>query len=113
VLGDFFAMTAADGYDPQQPDRPFHAVIVDIDHSPEHLLHPDHGGFYRPAGLRRLAGRLHPGGVFALWSNDPPEPCFTDALAEVFSDVTAEVVSFPNPLLGRDSANTVYLAQAG
>ena len=113
VHGDFFALTAAEGFDPQRPGRRFHAVIVDIDHSPDHLLHPQHRGFYQPAGLRRLVDHLHPGGVFALWSNDPPEPGFTGALGEVFPSVTAEIVHFPNPLTGQDSSNTVYLAQTG
>lgn len=111
VQGDFFAMTTAGGYDPQRRDRRFHAVIVDIDHSPAHLLHSGHHAFYQPAGLRRLAGRLRPGGVFALWSDDPPEPAFTETLASVFVSVEAEVIRFPNPLIGRESANTVYLAQ--
>lgn len=112
VHGDFFAMAAAGGFDPDRPGRRYHAIIVDIDHSPEHLLHPAHGAFYRPAGLRRLAEHLYPGGVFALWSNDPPDPDFTGTLSDVFTDVTVEVVRFPNPLLGRESSNTVYLANA-
>jgi spermidine synthase len=112
VHGDFFALTAGpDGLDPQAPGRLFHAIVVDIDHSPSHLLHPSHAGFYQPAGLRKLAERLHPGGVFTLWSNDPPEADFTAGLAEVFTEVRADVVSFANPLQERDSTNTVYLAK--
>ncbi|MEU8077859.1 spermidine synthase [Catellatospora citrea] len=110
--GDFFARCAsADGLDPHRPGRRFHAIVVDIDHSPSHLLHPSHAGFYEPAGLRRLAEHLHPGGVFTLWSNDPPEEQFTQRLAGVFRDVRAEVVSFPNPLQDRESTNTVYVAK--
>ena len=112
VHGDFFAMAAATGFDPRQPGRRFHAILVDIDHSPDHLLHPDHGWLYQVAGLRRLATHLRPGGVFGLWSDDPPASGFTDALSQVFADVSAEVVRFPNPLLGHDSSNTVYLARA-
>jgi spermidine synthase len=112
VHGDFFTMATAAGFDPDRPGRRFHAIIVDIDHSPAHLLHPTHGNFYQPAGLRHLLDHLHPGGVFALWSNDPPEQRFTDALAEVFPHVAAEVIRFPNRMLGRDSSNTVYLARA-
>jgi spermidine synthase len=112
LLGDFFALTAGpDGLDPQSPGRRFHAIVVDIDHSPRHLLHPSHAGFYQPAGLRRLAEHLHPGGVFTLWSNDPPDDDFTALLAEVFTAVRADVVSFANPLQGRDSTNTVYVAK--
>jgi spermidine synthase len=112
VHGDFFAMTAGPGgFDPEAPGRRFHAVLVDIDHSPRHLLHPDHAGFYRVEGLRRLAGHLHPGGVFALWSNDPPDEDFTAVLADVFATVRAQVVAFDNPLQRRTSTNTVYLAR--
>ena len=110
--GDFFALTAGpDGLDPRQPGRLFHAVLVDIDHSPRHLLHPGHAAFYSADGLRRLADRLHPGGVFGLWSNDPPDDAFTGVLADAFADVRAHVVTFDNPLQRRTSTNTVYVAR--
>jgi hypothetical protein len=39
VHGDFFALAASDaGFDPNAPNRQFHAVLVDIDHSPDLLL---------------------------------------------------------------------------
>jgi spermidine synthase len=112
VNGDFFEMTASgDGFDPQAPGRRFHAVLVDIDHTPSHLLHPSHAAFYGVDGLRLLARHLHPGGVFALWSDDPPDPDFLRVLAEVFTTADAHVVTFPNPLTGGESANTVYVAR--
>jgi spermidine synthase len=110
IEGDFFAMCAgADGFDPERPGRRFHAVLLDIDHTPRHLLHPSHAEFYTPDGLRRLAGHLHPAGVFGLWSNDPPDEEFEGVLAQVFGTVRAHVVSFDNPLQRRRSANTVYV----
>lgn len=111
VQGDFFAMAAAEGLDPDSPGRPFHAIIVDIDHSPRHLLHPSHAGFYELGGTRRLARLLHPEGVFALWSNDPPDGDYLAVLLEAFESARAEIVSFPNPLQGGYSTNTVYLAR--
>ena len=51
VHGDFFALAASPGLDPDAPDRRFDAVVVDIDHSPRHLLHPSHAGFYAADGL--------------------------------------------------------------
>ncbi|MDV6011943.1 spermidine synthase [Haloechinothrix sp. LS1_15] len=109
--GDFFAMLRSPaGLDPEEPGRRFHAVVVDIDHSPRHLLDPSHGDFYRPDGLRALAGHLHPGGVFTLWSNDPPDEEFTTALRHCFDTARAEVVRFPNPLQRREATATVYLA---
>lgn len=110
VHGDFFALVRSPGLTPSAPDRRFHAVLVDIDHSPRHLLHPDHAVFYRPGGLRRLRDHLHPGGVFALWSNDVPDAEFVAALESAFTAVRAEVVTFANPLQRREATATVYLA---
>jgi spermidine synthase len=109
--GDFFAMADSDaGFDPASPGRRFHAVLLDIDHTPRHVLHESHRTFYTPAGLARLVGHLHPGGVFALWSDDPPDPDFEAVLAELFSRSEASVVRFANPLTGGYSTNTVYVA---
>jgi spermidine synthase len=108
VTGDFFAMSAS-ALDPQTPGRRFDAVLVDIDHSPTNLLHPRHAALYQPEGLRRLAEHLHPGGVFALWSNDPPDENFKAALTSVFARSDAHVVTFDNPLQDRDASNTVYI----
>ena len=106
VLADFFAEFGPDG-----SQRRHHAVIVDIDHSPRHLLHPSHAEFYEPAGVRRVAQRLHPGGVYSLWSNDPPDDAYTAVLEDVFDHVAVEVVRFDNPLQERESTNTVYVAR--
>lgn len=108
VHGDFFAMAAGPGFDEQ--GRLFDAVIVDIDHSPRQLLADGSAGFYGVTGTRQLARHLKPGGVYALWSNDPPDEQYLAVLADVFTDVVAEVVSFPNPLQDREATNTVYLA---
>lgn len=111
LLGDFFALAAGDGFDPDLPRCRFDAVLVDIDHTPRHTLHPSHAGFYTADGLRALDRSLHPGGVFALWSDDPPEPGFEALLRDVLDEVEAHVVDFPNPLTGGRSACTVYVAR--
>jgi spermidine synthase len=111
VNGDFFAMAhSAAGFDSVMPGRGFDAVLVDIDHSPQNLLHPRHAALYQPAGLARLALHLNPGGVFALWSNDPPDPEFERALASVFATSVAHVVTFDNASGDHDASNTVYVA---
>jgi len=110
VHADFFAMTLSEqGYDPEAPGRRFDAVLVDIDHSPQKLLHPRHAALYTPDGLARLAGHLHPGGVFALWSNDPPDQAFVAALASVFEKPVAHVVTFPDAQGDGEASNTVYV----
>ncbi|TDE21354.1 spermidine synthase [Actinomadura sp. 6K520] len=112
VHGDFFAMASS----PARPDSRtsegrFHAVLLDIDHSPRHTLDPAHAAFYRQGPLSRLAARIHPGGVFALWSNEPPDEAFTAVLRGAFAEAAAHVVEFPNPIQGGTSANTVYVAR--
>jgi len=112
VHADFFALAAsAEGFDPGASGRRFHAILLDIDHSPRNLLHPRHGTFYSPAGLRAVAAHLERGGVFALWSDDPPDDDFLRSLRAVFATAHAHVVTFANPLLDRESASTVYVAR--
>ncbi len=110
VHGDFFAMSAqADGFDPAAPRRRFDAVLVDIDHSPRKLLHPRHAALYQPAGLASLAEHLQPGGVFALWSNDPPDEAFNAVLSGVFATSAAHVVTFNDAQGDPGASNTVYV----
>lgn len=113
VCGDFFALTAptTDGYDPDEPGRRFDAILLDIDHSPRHLLHPRHAAFYGVEGLQYLSGRLRQDGVFGMWSDAPIDEAFLADLRAVFTDVRAELVSFSNPFLGEDSHSVVYLGR--
>ena len=114
VHGDFFAMSAsrAKGFDPENRGRRYHAILLDVDHSPRNVLHLSHAPFYESDGLRRLASHLLPGGVFALWSNDAPDERFQMEMSEVFSYSEAHVVKFFNPILHREEANTVYVARS-
>ncbi|CAN5288228.1 hypothetical protein BH10PSE11_BH10PSE11_18170 [soil metagenome] len=112
VHGDFFAMSlSADGFDPATAGRRFHAILVDIDHSPQDTLHSSHSSLYNAEGLRSLASHLRAGGVFALWSNDPPDEAFLKILSDAFPFATAHVITFYNPLQDRESTNTVYVAR--
>jgi len=111
IHGDFFALAASeDGFDPDMPARKFDAILVDIDHSPDFHLDQKNADFYQIEELRQLSTHLNPGGVFGLWSNDPPDEKFTARLAEVFAYARAEPVSFHNPLQNREFTQTVYLA---
>ncbi|MGJ9411100.1 spermidine synthase [Aeromicrobium sp. CF4.19] len=97
----------------REPERQVDAILLDIDHTPNHVLHPSHAAFYTTEGLVSLREHLRPGGVFALWSDDPPDGAVEELLSQVFVDVGAEVVTFPNPLIDGESACTVYLARRG
>ena len=107
VLGDFFDLVRQD---PVDADARYDAILLDVDHSPRHQLDPSHADLYAPDGLRRLARHLRPDGVFALWSDDPPDEAFLADLASVFATTRAHVVEFANPLTGGTSTNSVYVA---
>lgn len=105
--GDFFGWfdtprASADRYD---------VVLLDIDHSPRALLHPDHARFYAEDGLRRLRDGIADDGVFAMWSDEGPDADFTALLEAIFTDVRAEVVAFDNPLTGGASTCTIYVCR--
>lgn len=110
VQGDFFARVAAGDLDPEQPGRRFDAVLLDVDHTPTHHLHPSHAGFYSPDGLRRVLALLRPGGVFALWS-DVGDDAFAATLAGVAEHTAVHEVVFGNPLTGGTSSNVVFTAR--
>ncbi len=125
VHGDFFEAVGspANQDDPTSVSNPeelagiasnrFHAILLDIDHSPQCLLHAGHAAFYTVEGLKRLADHIHPGGVFALWSADPPEESLTRSLNGAFESVRVRESKFYNPLLGLHDVNYIVLAQRG
>lgn len=115
VHGDFFEMAGdpEKGFDPQAPGRRFDVVLVDIDHSPRHLLRAVNGSFYEAAGLSRAARHLHPGGVFGLWSNDPPDGEFERVLGAAFPSSRTEVIRFENPYTGGQATSTIYFGYVG
>jgi spermidine synthase len=111
VHADFFEVaTSSGGFDPADPDRLVHAVLLDIDHSPSHWLNSGNSSFYTESALAKMAEKIHPGGIFGLWSNDPPEIEFSNLLQSVFASTESHIVTFPNPYTGDESSNTVYLA---
>ena len=106
VLDDFFQVMR------DEPAAVYDAILLDVDHSPRHQLDPSHADLYTVTGLASLKRHLSPGGVFALWSDDPPDAAFLENLASVFASPVAHVVDFANPITGGTSSNTVYVGTA-
>ena len=110
VEADFFAVMRGDQvFTDTIPER-FHAILLDVDHSPRNVLHPSHAPFYMVDGLTRLRHHLTARGVFALWSDDPPDDDLLAALDAAGFTATAEIITFPNPLTRGQSAATIYVA---
>ena len=108
--GDFFEL-AKTGFDEQDTGRIFDAVLLDIDHSPEHFLDSQNSDFYSVKGLTSLRNQIKKGGSFAIWSNDPASDIFTSHLRSIFDEAVAHNIEFPNPYTGSTSFNSVYVAR--
>ena len=106
VLDDFFALMRRE---PEASTR-YDAILLDVDHSPRHQLDPSHADLYTVDGMRALARHLTSRGVFALWSDDPPDEEFLARASVVFGTIAGHVVDFDNPLTAGVSSNTVYVA---
>lgn len=113
VQGDFFALAASDeGFDASQPGRQYDAILIDIDHTPERLLHGGSEGFYTATGLKTLQRFVKPGGIVGLWSDEAPDQKITALLAQAFDKAWAEPVKFSNPLQnGAEITQAVYLGR--
>jgi spermidine synthase len=110
---DFFACARnpSVGFLPNAPGQPVDAILLDIDHTPEHLLDASNANFYSEAGLACLKLHLKPRGVFAMWADGDADPAFTDRLARVFRDAEGHTIEFDNPFSGGYSTGAVYLAR--
>lgn len=107
--GDFFEL-ARTNFNINNQTRKFDAVLLDIDHSPEHFLDEKNESFYDAEGLNALRRQLKNGGVFALWSNDPADAKFTEHLQSVFGTASAHNIEFANPYTNSTAVNSVYVA---
>ena len=118
VHGDFFdlATSKTHGFDGQAinedgSNNKVHAILLDIDHSPSYWLNPGNSAFYTEQGLTAMKEKLHPGGIFGLWSDEPPAEDFMKLLNTVFESTDSHVVPFPNPFTRGESTNSVYIAR--
>ncbi len=113
VLGDFFELIKSANSPPDNVDAPtYHAILLDIDHSPKCLLQSSNSAFYTERGMQSVIRRLHPGGVFAFWSADPPESELIDCMKMAFAEVSIHECRFLNPLLNKEDINWIVAAQA-
>lgn len=110
VNADFFSLATSDSEGFDDDNKQVHAVLLDIDHSPTHWLNEGNRSFYTENSLNKLANKILAGGIFGLWSNDPPDEEFMSLLNKVFHSSESHIVSFPNLYTDKESSCTVYLA---
>ena len=113
VHADFFAISrdVANSFDPEFPAKKHDAILLDIDHTPTHVLHQTNTHFYTEEGLAELAQHLKPSGIFALWADGAPEDFFTERLRKIFAHAESHTIEFDNPITGGSSIGAVYVAQ--
>ena len=112
VQADFFALShdVSGSFDPDHPAKRHDAILLDIDHTPTHVLSQTNTHFYTEEGLNELTRHLKPGGVFALWADGIPEDDFTRRLGRVFAHAESHTIGFDNPITGGLSKGAVYVA---
>ena len=115
VQADFFALSreGSKSFDPDHPTKRHDAILLDIDHTPSHVLSQINAHFYTEEGLDELAQHLKPGGVFAMWADGIPDDFFTRRLDRVFAQAESHTIEFDNPITGGLSKGAVYVAGIG
>ncbi|WP_235997979.1 spermidine synthase [Aestuariimicrobium ganziense] len=63
-------------------ERPWDAILLDVDNGPDFLIHQHNAGLYGHTMLQRAASQLAPDGLLALWCQHRSEP-LAQALTEL------------------------------
>jgi spermidine synthase len=72
-----------------KPERPYHAILLDVDNGPEGFTAESNDQLYGLRGIRQAFGALRPGGVLAVWSA-ADDAQFTKRLRQIGFDVAVE-----------------------
>ncbi|MBF9018550.1 MULTISPECIES: spermidine synthase [unclassified Oceanispirochaeta] len=113
VNADFFALARDEfsSFEAETPSKKYDAILLDIDHTPSHVLSQTNKHFYTEKGLAELAQHLKPEGVFGLWADGSPQESFRTHLEKVFNDARSHHIQFENPITGGSSEGTVYVGR--
>ena len=66
----------------------FHAILLDVDNSPDPLVQKGNAKLYDGGGLALTKAALHPGGRVVFWSANP-DKSFARSMAKHFGNVQA------------------------
>ena len=113
VTADFFTTVGAGRpVDRRSRTGTYDALLVDIDHSPRHVLHLSHAVFYSARAAPDAQAAAPRRRVRAVVGR-PAGRGLRRGCSRRSSASTAHVVEFDNFLTGGTSANTVYVATTG
>lgn len=93
-------------------DELFDAILIDVDHSPNHPLDDPNAAIYTPEGLEAAAQHLRPEGVIGLWSYEEHSP-LRDAMSQSLTEVSAHPVSYYNRLVNEEFIDWIYTGRRG
>jgi len=94
------------------PEKPFDAILIDVDHSPEDQLSSANAPFYTTEGITRAQQHLRPGGMLALWSYAEDTPLL-ETMRDVLEDVTAHGVTYYNRHVHEEFTDWLYVGRRG
>jgi spermidine synthase len=72
-------------FDRAGSDR-YHAILLDVDNSPDPLVQKGNAGLYDRNGIARAKAALHPGGRVVYWSANQ-DKSFAKSLGNIFKNV--------------------------
>lgn len=101
--GDIYGRLAAPA-----ETRPFDAILIDVDHSPDDRLAAGDADFYTVDGIARAARHLRTRGVLALWSYAEHSPLL-DAMRAVLADVRVHPITYFNRHVHEEFTDWLYV----
>jgi len=86
----------------------YHAILLDVDNSPDPFVLKGNASLYRHAGLSLVREALEPGGCVVYWSANPDQS-FVRALEKVFGNAKAiRAKAYPQ---AKRSTHTLFVAE--
>ena len=89
-------------------ERPFDAILLDVDNGPEAWCLDSNKQLYDVPGLTRIRGALQPGGLLAVWSAEGSSVFEDRLVAAGFTARTEDV----NPAGRKRERHTIFLGRA-
>lgn len=107
-VAELLGASGAGGTEAGAESNRYHAILLDVDNSPDALVQTDNAGLYDHAGIARVRAALHPGGRVVYWSANA-DARFAAALRKVFGH--ADVVRAKPYPKAKKFTHTLFVAR--